>query len=320
MPITLNHADLAPLLAATFCANDAGYPGGIYRFQLFGGPQPSHPTITAGIVPLSTSLYTLTHDRWSAPAAGVVTLADPIEIPINATGTATFLRIYGAYGSGNLMDIPVSTTPGDGVAVLSSLSAVSGSALHLTDLRIKLNTVGAMSVSPVVANYFLLALIGAPNPYMHESNGHEVPYLGALSAGWRETSTLETLNDHPTVLMAYAGDVPSSATDPIGSATLLWSRTGIPARDLVDPVGAGLALTATVTANAVATGTPSFLRVVRPSNDYTSMGGYLDGVVTPECVVQIPVGGAASGCSFSPTSLTAGQPATLVQLTVSLAS
>lgn len=318
MPITLNTAALAPLLAATFCANDSvGYPSGIYQCRLFEGAQPANPNITGGVTPLSLP-FALNHELWSAPAAGVLTLADPfLEIPTNVTGTASFLRLY-AVGA-PLMDIPVSTTPGDGVAVLSSLSAVSGSALHLTDLRIKLNTVGAMSVSPVVANYFLLALIGAPNPYMHESSGHEVPYLGALSAGWRESSTLETLNDHPTVLMAYAGDVPSSATDPIGSATLLWSHTGIPARDLVDPVGAGLALTATVTANAVATGTPSFLRVVRPAVDY-SFGGYLDGVVTPECVVQIPVGGAASGCSFSPTSLTAGQPATLVQLTVSLAS
>ena len=318
MTVTLNAAALAPFLAATFCARDDGYPGGITGVQLFGGTQPPHPTLSAGAVSLSAMQYTPTLGHWNPPAAGVVTLASPAVITPNATGTATFLRVHA--GGHPLMDIPVSATAGDGFAQLSTLNAVSGAALQLLDLRFKLNTVGGMSVSPIVANYFLGALIGAPNPYMHEVSGNEVPYLGALSAGWRETSTLETLNDHPTVLRAYAGDVPAAATDPIGSATLLWTHTGIPARDLVDPVGSGLALAATVTANASASGTPTFLRVTRPPNDYTSMGGYLDGVVTPETVVQIPVGGAASGCSFSPTSFTAGQPATLVQLTVSLAS
>lgn len=320
MTVTLNAAALAPFLAATFCARDDGWPGGLTTgIQLFGGTQPPHPTLTAGAVTLSGQQYTLDLENWNPPAAGVVTLASPAVITPNTTGTATFLRVL--IGGGQpLMDIPVSATAGDGFAQLSTLNAVSGAALQLLDLRFKLNTMGGMSVSPIVANYFLGALIGAPNPYMHEVSGHEVPYLGALSAGRRETSTLETLNDHPTVLRAYAGDVPAAATDPIGSATLLWTHTGIPARDLVDPVGSGLALAATVTANASASGTPTFLRVTRPPIDYFGAGGYLDGVVTPETVVQIPVGGAASGCSFSPTSFTAGQPATLVQLTVSLAS
>lgn len=314
MPVTLNGATLAYALAPTFCYSDFFAQSPISHVRLYGGTQPANPTITSGTTQLSGNAA-LTAANWNAPAAGVVTLSGAVEITPNATGTVTFIRLM--YGTNSLMDIPVATTAGSGNARLSTLSAVSGTPLQLLDLRIKLNTVGAMSVSPPVANYFLMSLCGMANPFT--GTGADINFLGAASsyrmADDNSTGTLLTL---ATTVSAYSGTVPASATAPLSGNTLLWQKSLSGAGDMFEIAGTGLTLTEGLSANAAASGTPTFIRIVRPEIAYTD--SYFDTVTTPQCTIQIPVGDASSGCSFSPTTLTSGASASLVQCTINLAS
>lgn len=316
MPVTVNPIRFYDALLCAF--NTAPTFAGSSIFTnavLFGGVQPPSPASSVGAIQL-TSPIALSGNDWMSPAGGVTALANPRQMTGIADDTAVFLRLY--YSTDPLIDIPVSTSPARGVAVLSTVNVSTGWTLDLLDLRLKIATVGDASISPSIANYLLMMLTGQPNPFVDITNSAEVPYLGAFSSFYRDPSNNE-LDDLTTEIIAYSGPIPVSASAPLAGNTILWQKSLSSYGNQFDVVGGSVSLLGSLVSTAISSGTPSFIRIIRPSVDHSGeVGSALHDVVTPICVTQIPVGGPASACSFVPAVLTSGQPASLVQCTLNV--
>lgn len=278
---------------------DGGYVGANYPVGLckvFSGTMPTSPTVTTGITALtgdtdcSLSFY--------PPSDGVTILGSNIVFTATATGTASFIRFYDPYNT-PVYDVSASTSASIDTAVLSTLSVTTGNQFTLTNLRLKMAVTGDVSVSPGVANDFLYKMIGYTptyglSPKLFSNNDPAGSYLGT---------------DQVTYSL-YTGAIPTRA-DLAPTGTLVWTKTPTDACCFIQ-VGLGISLLSNLSANAVASGTPTYLRVRRSALTLSGYG------TLPEAIIQVPVATTGSGCTLSASTFTSGQSYSITGLTLTL--
>ncbi len=297
MSVNLNPAaNLVNLINATFNQYGGSVTTVVTHIGAFSGAMPSNPTVTAGVTMLHSSTVSLT-GKFQAPSDGVSLLVSPISFTPNSSGTLSFVRLYN-----NLVpvaDVSCGLVGSGDSAIASTLTIVSGTPFAITDLRVRLSTVGNVSVSPSVANHFLSYLLGTSSP----------SYGAYLSAFNRFDATAGTYTRTVTIDL-YDGAIPSRA-DQTATGTKLWTKT-LSNNGLFSTTSTlGLALDVAQTANAIANGVPTYCRV-------TKLGFTSSGVVYPTCVLQVPVSNASSGCIVSDGTFTSGQSYTITNLTLTL--
>jgi hypothetical protein len=111
---------------------------------------------------------------------------------------------------------------------------------------------------------------------------------------------------------AYSGVIPASAND-AATGTLLWTKN-LTVDQMFSVSGNGMVLNGAMAANASATGTATYVRVVKAA--YTESTWFSS---FPECVIQAPVGPPSNGVTFSPSAdMVSGVSANMTQFTVLL--
>jgi hypothetical protein len=302
MSITLNSSSLFNALEYTFSNYSVavGSSPRIYYAALMGGAMPVDPTVTYGVTQL-TQRISFDASRWLPASGGVSVLANPVAFVIATSGTVNFIRLY-AYDivTSGVIDISLGLVTSGSSGIVDTLSAVQGNNVILTDLRASVNVIGDISVGIVIANAFLSSLgisqvdytlLGAATTSKYYYSG--TTYYGA------------TVN-----VYLYDGAIPASA-DYAPTGTLLWQKTLPDTTHLFSHSGLGMSLYTTLTANAVDSGTPTYVRIVKLT--HTSLG-----VLYPETVFQVPVGPPINGCTTLPTTFVSGQPATIQTMTIKL--
>ncbi|MDO9571186.1 MAG: hypothetical protein Q7J58_17690 [Hydrogenophaga sp.] len=290
-------ATFNPTLAGNAVAN-ALSPVGLTGYnasyaQLFSGARPADPTITSGITALS-AVKTLPVGTWLVASNGVAALAAPVGFTATATGTVSFVRFYYGSGTGPFLDVDVGLLASGEKAIVSTLSAVSGETVSLTDLRFRVATSGDTCVSPSVANEIINTW--AKNISATVANG-----FGHL-AGFSKYNLATASNDRTVTVEAWDGPIPANSTvTPAG--TKLWSKS-ISGNELFATSGMSAALITNQTANAIASGTPTFVRATKAAYD-----------VIPATSMQAPVS-ALNGVQFAKAEMVSGVSNTLTNFTV----
>lgn len=290
-------ATFNPTLAGNTVFNALSQPGvtgfNASNAQLFAGPRPADPTVTSGITALS-AVKALPVGTWLVASNGVAALAAPVAFTATATGTVSFVRFYYGSGTSPVLDVDVGVLASGEKAIVSTLSAVSGQTVNLTDLRFRVATSGDACVSPSVANEIVNTW--ANNPTATVSNSY-----GAL-AGFSKYNLDTGLYDRTVTVEAWDGPIPanSSATP---SGTKLWSKS-ISGNELFGVSGLSAALMQNQTANAIASGTPTFVRATKAA--YASI---------PATSMQAPFS-ALNGVQFANSAMVSGVSNTLTNFTV----
>jgi hypothetical protein len=273
-----------------------GLPSGQIGFaQLFAGARPGDPTITSGITALSAN-RSLPPGTWLASSNGVSALANSIGFTATASGTVSFIRFY-FYGNQAvaILDVDVGLVSSGAKAIVSTLTAVSGQTVNLTDMRFRVAAFGDTCVSPSVANE--IVNIWSHNEAVTVSNSYS--NLAAFS----KRNVVSGVYDRPVTVEAWDGIIPAnSSATPTG--VKLWSKA-ITSNDLFAVSGLSASIISNQTANAIASGTPTFIRVTKAAYD-----------VIPATSLQAPVS-AQNGALFANTTMVSGQSNTLTNLTLS---
>lgn len=291
MPVTLAPAAFGMILnaAITDYANAPGYK--INYCRLYSGTQPANPTINTGITPLHSAALVLPPGTWFPPSNGVSALASPIGITPNAAGTPSFLRLlHDPSGTYPFFDVPVGLAGSGAPASISSMAASSGVNLQITDLRFHIATTGDLCFSPNVANN----IIGeVSNNSAVWTGGAAFSKLALDLSSYTRTVTLD----------AWSGPIPPNAYA-TPSGTKLWTKT-LSGDNLFAVSGAGMSLLSNQTANAISSGTPTFVRATKAA--YSTY---------PQSVLQAPIGGPTNGVMFSAETFTSGASVTMTNFTV----
>lgn len=274
----------------------------VYAAFLCGGTMPANPLVTTGFTTLSGGV--IVDGGWLPPSDGVCTLSNPVAITPNANGTITFIRLCMAGSTTGVIDISVGLVGSGASCIVSSLTAVSGTPVAISDLRVKLNTTGDFSVGATIANDFLLSLL---------NTNRDSRYIAANAA-----SRLEAPGGAYTkavTVNVYDGPIPAKADD-AATGTRLWTKA-ITGNNLFNVSGLGMSLAEALTANALASGTPTYARVVKAA--YSGVNT-IDGLTYswPATVFQLPIGPPTNGCIMTPGVLVSGQSATITNMTVTL--
>jgi len=290
MPVTLSPTHLTTIIAAAI--TDYASPPGYYvtNCALFAGTQPANPTITSGITQLHSALVSLPGGTWFPPSNGVSALASPIGITANTTGTASFLRLYGDSAGIPLFDVPVGLPGSGSPAIMPSLNATSGASLQVSDLRFHVAASGALCFSPNVSNN----IVG-------QISANQATWTGG--AAFSKYNIDSGLYDRTVTLEAWDGPIP---TDPYATptGTKLWTKA-LAGDNLFAVSGMGMSLLSNQTANAIASGTPTFVRATKAA--YSTY---------PQSVLQAPIGGPTNGVMFSAETFTSGASVTMTNFTV----
>jgi hypothetical protein len=122
-------------------------------------------------------------------------------------------------------------------------------------------------------------------------------------AAFSKISIVSGVYDRAVTVEAWDGAIPSnSSATPTG--VKLWSKA-ITSNDLFAVSGLSASIISNQTANAIASGTPTFIRVTKAAYD-----------VIPATSLQAPVS-AQNGALFANTTMVSGQSNTLTNLTLS---
>lgn len=297
MTVRLNPAtNLVNLINKTFAFYSTSTSTVVTHIGAFKGDMPSNPTVTAGVTMLHSATVS-TSGKFQVPSDGVSLLASAISFTPNSSGTLSFVRLYS--GTTPIADISCGLVSSGASAIASTLDVLSGTPFSITDLRSRLATSGNISVNPSVANHFLSFLLGATSP----------SYGSILAAFSRYDQALGTFTRTIT-LDIYDGAIPNRA-DQTATGTKLWTKSLTNNNLFSNTTTLGLSLDLAQTANAIATGTPTYCRV-------TKLGYTTGGISYPTCVLQVPVSNASSGCVVSDSTFTSGSSYTITNLTLTL--
>lgn len=256
---------------------------------------------------------------WAAPSSGVTMLTSNLAIFIRGTGLPAspipgFLRFYSA--GTPVMDIEVSTTKGPQVAQLSSVSTVTaGQVLSLMDLKFRIATSGPVSLNNSFASAILRQMTSQTQyiavPAL-ASPGYMAgfPWVYSINASSGETLVVSA----PIIATAYDGPIPTSANAE-ATGTKLWEKSYSSANgsNIWEVSGSTMGLVYTFSANASASGTPTYIRITKPEVSITGTypGHY------PRFVVQVPVGVGSGTANFTQTDFVSGQSVSLNPFTLS---
>lgn len=291
-------ATFNPTLAGGAVANALSYAGlnnyTIGFARLFAGQRPADPTITSGITALS-DVKSLPIGTWLVASNGVAALASAVGFAATATGTPSFIRFYYAGNAvAPILDVEVGLVSSGEKAIVSTLSAVSGQTVNLTDVRFRVATSGDTCVSPSVANEIVNTWANNINATVHVGYG----YL----AGFSKFNIVTASYDRAVTVEAWDGPIPStSSATPTG--TKLWTKS-ISGNELFAVSGLSAALMQNQTANAIASGTPTFVRATKAA--YSSI---------PATSMQAPVS-PLNGVQFANETMVSGVSNTLTNFTV----
>lgn len=179
--------------------------------------------------------------RLSAAVAGVSQITPPLNTIglADISGTVTTARIIGSDLATGLIDTPVTLVDGGGGVIVPTLSAVSGTVFTADAFVITLPEImGQISMNNALRNDLLNAFC----------RNIILKNVAALSSA---------------TITIYSGTPPNSAND-AATGTALWTATTAAAGASWDTVIDGEAeLAANITANAIATGTATYLRITK---------------------------------------------------------
>lgn len=297
MTVRLNTAaNLLNLINATFRHYGGGASTVVTHIGAFKGDMPANPTVTTGVTMLHSATVPTT-GKFQAPSDGVSILSSAISFTPNSSGTLSFVRLYNS--AVPVADISCGLVGSGDSAIASTLTVISGTPFSITDLRSRLATSGNTSVSPSVANHFLSILFGA-----------SFPSYDVILAAFSRYDPALTNYTRPVTLDIYTGGIPSRA-DQTATGTKLWTKSL--ANDNLFSLTStlGLSLDISQTANALATGTPTYCRV-------TKAGFTSGGIIFPACTLQVPVSNTSSGCVVSDSNFISGNSYTITNLTLTL--
>lgn len=296
MTVRLNPATALTLLINSAFRESSSAGTVVTHIGAFSGTMPANPTVTAGVTMLHSATVS-TSGKFQVPSDGVSLLASSISFTPNSSGTLSFVRLYNS--TTPIADISCGLSGSGDSAIASTLTIVSGTPFSIIDLRTRLATVGNASVSPSVANFFLSYFLGSSTPSYGGILAAFSKYDPA-TAGYTRTVTVDI----------YDGSIPSRA-DQTATGTKLWTKSMSNNNLFAATSTLGLALDSAQTANAIATGVPTYCRVTK--------AGYTSGGLTfPACVIQVPVSNASSGCIVSDGTFTSGSSYTITNLTLTL--
>jgi hypothetical protein len=186
---------------------------------------------------------------------------------------------------------------------------LAGDQLILMDMRIAIKTQGDFSFNNALAGAILRNIIGSVDWYtgyaggLGFGHGYSLNQSGAISS----SSTGLVFEIYDSLI------IPASANNE-ATGTLLWKKTYVdPSQgqnSLFYVVGNSVTLSASMSANAIASGTPKYLRI------------YKEGIETtdtryPKLVIQVPVNTGGNGfATVDRNTVTAGQSMSLNEITM----
>jgi hypothetical protein len=269
----------------------SGY-GPVMSAQFFAGARPADPTISTGITALS-AVKTIASGTWMVSSNGVAALASHIGFPVTANGSLSFIRFYTATNQ-PILDVDVGLVASGEKAIVSTLTATSGQVINLQDMRFRVATSGDTCVSPSVANEIV-------NTWANNLNATVSYSFSSLSGFSKHNPEVGDYTKTVTV-EAWDGPIPANSTaTPAG--VKLWSKS-ITGDNLFQVSGMAAALMQNQTANAIASGTPTFVRAVKAA--YSTI---------PATSMQAPVS-ALNGVQFANADMVSGASNTLTNFTV----
>lgn len=274
-------------------ATHAGPPSRITSFVVFSGPLP--PNLgSVGIIARSATIP-IAENTWLAQTNGVTMLSNPLSFTASSSADLTFVRFLDNL-SNPVIDLELATAPSAGFGKMTSLTVVAGQTYTIDDVRFSLGETSGVSFGQGVRNYFLGHLTNGSSAFNTPSG-----YLGAFSS-----VNVEGGAPNPADIVtvrAYTGSVPANADSP-ATGTLILSTPLTVTQELVTVAGTGFALNLPVADNALANGTPTYIRVTKPAT-----------ASAPSIAFQATVG---NGVILSPPTATSGQPLVLSALAVRL--
>lgn len=302
---TINTAAVQGLLLGLFTENYSTTVSTVAQLRLCKGIIPASPAtaLVAGDI-LDSAAIAITHSLFTSPANKSAQLINPLTIPIKASVTnavPTFIRLQTS-GAVGILDIPVAGTPGADNAVISSMSISTGQSVQITSLRLALSGLNDLVMSTAYYNNILRLLLGSPTAE-GDSNRLMGTWGKVINSSAAEANAVLAIE-------AYDGTVPLT-DDETPAGTLLWKRT-VPTTEIaiLSVVGASIYSNRTHQASALASGVPTFIRIVK--NAITSGTN-----VYPRLCIQLTI---EKHASFYQTAMVTGVVNTLEQFNLALLS
>lgn len=301
---TINIAAIENTLRGTFTELNSVVPAVVAQLILSRGAIPPSPSVAISAADNITSgTVALTHSLFTSPAAGSIQLLGPLTIPIKSSvvdAVPTFIRLQTS-GAIGVLDIPVSDVPGPDNAVISNVLISTGQSVQITSLRVALSGFNDLVMSTAYYNGILRLMFGVPTA---EGWGNRLlgTWSKVLNSSGSEANAVLAIE-------AYDGAVPAT-DDEVPAGTLLWKRT-VPTSELpsvLTVVGNSIYSNRTHQAAALASGTPTFIRIVK--NAITS-----GTAVYPRLCIQLTL---ERHVGFYQTNMVTGVVNTLEQFNLSM--
>lgn len=266
-------------------------------------PIPSSPTVTIAAADWLDNASTIefSSSNFSAVSGGRCDLVTPVTIPIRSSQVnqvPRFIRLQNNTASTTgFIDIDVNNVPGTSNAIISSISISTGNTVQITDMRFIIKPINGIKMTPALYNCILQRIIGFP--------AANIGYGGSLMFGWPKVINSAGSEVNAVLAISAYDGVPPESSEDAATGTLLWKRT-IPTTE-----GSMFSMLAPFnilsnkihTSNALATGTPTYIRVVK--NAITSSP-----FVYPQLTLQLEVG---KHVSFYKNQMATGVSNTLEQ-------
>lgn len=242
----------------------------IATVTIYSGSMPANPDTAPAGSALAT--VSMSAGRWGAASSGATQLGSPLAFTPTSSGTAGFIRFS---SSGMIMDLDITNPSGGGACILPSTSLTAGTPTYIQAMAWKIAATGSGSIKISTALRDRL-----------------IDMWTGIAATGPDMGTGGAFN-------IYTGSAPATADDP-ATGTLIWTGT-LSGTTYNVAAGAAASLSASVTANAVATNTAGYLR-------------WTDGTY----VIQGSVGTAATDFIVSATSMTSGNSYSITEATVAV--
>lgn len=252
-----------------------------YYINCYSGTQTASPTDTptGSFVNTTGTQAPNVNTFMSAPSGGISQLSSSRAGTVNANNaiTVTTARIYASNGTTPIIDTTASLLGGGGGVIVPTMTSSTGVPFVVDFFSLRMPaTNGTLSINDSLRDAIVSAICVA------SAN------IGACSVA--------TIN-------VYSGSIPSSA-NAAATGTILWTGTTAATGASWGTVSGGSAsLASNITANASATGTATYARIIK--NTF---------------VIQGTVGTSGSGADFimSDTAMTSGLSYSLTTATITL--
>lgn len=337
MAVKINPASLEDVLKLVFTntsviGNDyshsdnwtSSYLPMVDSFEVYKGPMPSNPSVANSLNSLGTG--SLPTGSFAAPSQGVSILSVPREfntpVSLPASPIPSYVRLKNVINVPmDFIDIDAAASAAAKVCVLSQMTALSSSSTYsLEDIRFKIKTQGDFSFNNTIANHILRLLLnispessgkrgylsfGSAMIYENNSQISAMPNKDDATSGGTATTTALRIS-------AYTGAIPNSAND-VATGIKVWEyavdmNVSRSEPCIFDVAGNTVFLNRSLTANATANGTITYIRVQKDGVS-SSASGFTNSY--PTMVMQVPVGSGAGQAQMSKTIVTSGESITL---------